>query len=294
MLKASSPAVKWIIYTVLCLIWGSSFILMKHGLVVYTPGQVAAIRMSVAFLCLLPFVIRHLKEIPKEKWKYVIAAGVLGNGIPSILFTTAETKLSSSVAGVLNALTPVFTLIVGLMFFKFKTTATRSFGVILGFSGAVLMTIYNAEGKYEGNYLYGFLIILACIAYAFDTFILNNYLMTLNPVYVAGCALFLVGPFAITYLFTTDFTTRLAHDNGAVFSFFCAAALGAFGTAMAQALFNHMLKISSLLFSASVTYVIPVVAIVWGIFDNEKLGWIQVIGFVAVITSVFLINTRKT
>jgi len=267
---------------------------MKHGLVVYTPAQVAAIRMSVAFLCLLPFVIKHLKQIPKAKWKYVILAGVLGNGIPAILFTTAETKISSSVAGVLNALTPVFTLIVGLMFFKFKTTTTKSLGVLLGFAGAVLMTIYNAEGNFEMNYYFGFLIILACISYAFDTFILNDYLKSLNPVYVAGCALFLVGPVALTYLFSTDFTTRLSHDDGAVFSLCCAAALGAFGTATAQALFNYMLKISSLLYSTSVTYVIPVVAIVWGLFDGERLGIIQIIGFVAVILSVFLINTRKS
>ncbi|MGH7238065.1 MAG: DMT family transporter, partial [Candidatus Saccharimonadales bacterium] len=264
-----------------------------HGLVAFSPAQVAAIRMLVAFLTLFPFVIGNIKKIPAHRWKYIIAAGLLGNGIPAILFTTAETGLSSSVTGVLNALTPIFVLVVGLLFFKLKTTATGTFGIILGFAGAVLMMVYNAQGGFDNNYYYGLIVILACILYAFDTFILNNYLSDLNPVDVAGFALFLIGPIAAAYLFSTDFTHRLAHTHGAWFSLFCAATLGMFGTAIAQALFNKMLKISSPLYSASVTYVIPVVAIIWGLADGEKLGFIQVIGFIAVLAGVFLINNRK-
>lgn len=292
MKQSGSGALKWALFIVLSLIWGSSFILMKEGLEAFTPAQVAAVRMTVSFLCLFPFVIGHIKAIPKDKWKYIILAGLLGNGIPAILFTTAETKISSSIAGVLNSLTPLFTLVVGILFFRFKTTPIKVIGILVGFAGAAVMVLYNAHGGFDTNYYYAFLIVLACITYAIDTFILNNYLMGLNPIDVAGFALFLVGIISGCYLFTTDFTHRLVTVPGALKSFACAATLGAFGTAIAQSLFNKMLKISSPLYSASVTYTIPFVAILWGLADNEGFGFIQILGFVTVLAGVFLVSKR--
>jgi drug/metabolite transporter (DMT)-like permease len=265
---------------------------MKRGLEAFAPGQVAAIRMSVAFICLFPFVIGSIRKIPHDKWKYIIAAGVLGNGIPSVLFTTAETKLSSSIAGVLNSLTPVFTLIVGAIFFKFRTTTTKTIGIVLGFVGAVIIMMFNPDGGFESNYYYGLFIIIACITYAVDTFILNNYLSELNAIDVAGFALFVVGIFSIGYLFTTDFTQRLASNPVAWKSLACASLLGAMGTATAQALFNKMLKISSPLFSASVTYCIPIVAVIWGLVDHERLGVMHIVGFATVFAGVYLIGRR--
>lgn len=293
MKQSGSGVLKWALFIVLSLIWGSSFILMKEGLKAFTPAQVAAIRMTVSFLCLFPFVIGHIKAIPKDKWKYIILAGILGNGIPAVLFTTAETKISSSIAGVLNSLTPLFTLIVGVLFFRFKTTPIKVIGILIGLAGAALMVLYNAHGSFDTNYYYAFFIVLACITYAFDTFVLNNYLMGLNPIDVAGFALFLVGIISGCYLFTTDFTHRLMTAPGALKSFACAATLGAFGTAIAQSLFNKMLKISSPLYSASVTYTIPFVAILWGLADNEGFGLIQILGFVTVLAGVYLVSRRK-
>jgi|SRR6185312_3506831 len=289
----SSTFLKWFLFIILSVIWGTSFILMKRGMDVYTPAQVAAIRMTVSFLCLFPFVIGHIKSIPKAKWKYLIMAGILGNGIPAVLFTTAETKIPSAIAGVLNSLTPLFTLIVGVLFFKFKTTTGKTIGVLLGFIGAALMVLYNAKGDFEVNYYYSLLIIVACITYAIDTFILNNYLMDLNPIDIAGFALFFVGIVSGCYLFSTDFTHRLTTTPGALKSLGCAALLGAMGTALAQSLFNKMLKISAPLFSASVTYTIPFVAILWGLSDGETLGFIQIAGFVTVLAGIYLVSRKK-
>jgi len=292
MARSSTAILKWSLFIILSIIWGASFILMKRGLEVYTPAQVAAIRMLVSFLCLFPFVMPHIKSIPKDRWKYLIMAGILGNGIPAVLFTTAEMKISSSVAGVLNSLTPLFTLIVGLLFFRFKTTTGKVFGVLLGFVGAALMVLYNSHGDFNTNYYYAIFIILACISYAVDTFILNNYLSGLNSVHVAGFALFFVGIVSGCYLFSTDFTHRLASTPGAFKSLGYVVLLGAFGTAIAQSLFNKMLKISSLLFSASVTYTIPFVAILWGLIDGEKLGYLQLIGFLIVLSGIYLVNRK--
>src|ERR1700735_5221679 len=125
MTNTNSSVLKWFLFVLLALIWGSSFILMKRGLEAFTPPQVAALRMVVSFLFLFPFVIGHVKQIPRDKWIFIIIAGILGNGIPAFLFTKAETGLSSSIAGILNSLTTVFALVVGIIFFKMKTTPTK-------------------------------------------------------------------------------------------------------------------------------------------------------------------------
>ncbi len=293
MSNSNSSFLKWFFFIILAFIWGSSFILMKRGLDVYTPSQVAAIRMVVSFLFLLPFVIGHIKEIPKNKWIYIIIAGMLGNGIPAFLFTKAETGLSSSVAGILNSLTTVFALVVGIMFFKMQTTALKIVGVFLGLAGAILTVVYNAKGHFDGNYYFSIYIIVACICYAFNINIIKTFLGSINSVQLSGFALFGVGPITAAYLFSTDFLQRVSSGGKAIESLLYVVLLGVFGTGISQIMFNKLLKTSSVLFTASITYFIPIVAILWGILDGESLGWIQVFGFAAVIVGVFLINKRK-
>lgn len=292
MTNSNSSFIKWTIFIGLALIWGSSFILMKRGLEVYSPPQVAAIRMTVAFLFLLPFVIGHLKEIPKDKWIYIIVAGLLGNGIPAFLFTKAETGLSSSVAGILNSLTTVFSLLVGVMFFNMKTTTIKVVGVFLGLAGAILTVLYNAKGGFDSNYYYSIYIIVATICYAFNVNLIKSYLGGINNVQLSGFALFGVGPLTMAYLLSTDFLQRIPSTKG-VESFFYVVLLGVFGTGVSQILFNKLLKTSSVLFSSSITYFIPVVAIMWGVLDGESIGIVQVIGFLTIIAGVFLISRKK-
>jgi drug/metabolite transporter (DMT)-like permease len=294
MTNTNSSFLKWLLFVLLALIWGSSFILMKRGLEAFTPPQVAAIRMVVSFLFLFPFVIGHIKQIPRDKWIFIIIAGILGNGIPAFLFTKAETGLSSSIAGILNSLTTVFALITGVLFFKMKTTTIKVAGVFLGLAGAVLTVLYNAKGGIEGNYYYGIYIIVACICYAFNVNIIKTYLGPINSVQLSGFALFGVGPLTAAYLFSTDFVTRISSGSHALISFFYIVLLGVFGTGVSQIMFNKLLKTSSVLFTASITYFIPIVAILWGLLDGENLGWVQILGFVIVITGVFLINKRKS
>lgn len=293
MTNSNGSYIKWLIFVTLALIWGSSFILMKRGLDVYTPPQVAAIRMVVAFLFLFPFVIRHIKEIPRDKWILIIVAGMLGNGIPAFLFTKAETGLSSSVAGILNSLTTVFSLLVGLLFFKMKTTTTKIMGVFLGLAGAILTVAYNAKGSFDSNYYYSIYIIVACVCYAFNVNLIKSYLGSINNVQLSGFALFGVGPITIAYLFSTDFVHRISTNPKGIESFLYVVILGVFGTGVSQIMFNKLLKTSSVLFSSSITYFIPIVAIMWGVLDGESIGMMQILGFLTVIAGVFLINKRK-
>ncbi|NNM95524.1 MAG: DMT family transporter [Bacteroidia bacterium] len=288
----SNRSLKFFLFTILCLIWGSSFILMKRGLDAFTPAQVAAIRMTVAFLCLLPFVIGHIRLVPRHKWKYIILAGALGNGIPAVLFTTAETRVPSSVAGMLNSLTPVFTLIVGILFYRYRPGLIRTAGIFLGLAGASLIVLHSGQDGIGNQKIYSFYILLACILYSIDTYILNFNLADLKSIDIAGFALIPVGLVAGCYLFSTDFTWRLAHTPGAAKSLAAAGLLGALGTATAQALFNKMLKISSPLFASSVTYCIPFVALLWGMLDHEKISALHIAGFTITLAGIALVNRR--
>jgi drug/metabolite transporter (DMT)-like permease len=292
-MNKNHKALPWILLTLLALIWGSSFILMKRGLDVYTPSQVAAIRMVISFLCLFPFTIKYARKVPRDRWKYIIAAGLCGNGIPAFLFTEAETGLSSSIAGVLNCLTPVFIIIVGYLFFKMRTTSVKVIGVFLGFAGAVCMILYNAKGGFESNYYYGFYIIVACIFYAFSANIIKTFLGGIHSIHLSGFALFAIGPPTAVYLFSTDFTTRIASGHAAVISFYYIMLLGVFGTAVSLILFNHLLKISTTIFASSVTYFIPAVAVMWGLSDGEKLGIPHLLGMATILFGVYLINKKR-
>ncbi len=292
-MPANHKTLQWILLTLLALIWGSSFILMKRGLDAYTPSQVAAIRMVVSFICLFPFAIRHVKTVPRDRWKYIVAAGLCGNGIPAFLFTEAESGLSSSIAGVLNCLTPVFTIIVGFLFFKMRTTTLKVIGIFLGFAGAVCMILYNAKGGFETNYFYSFYIILACIFYAFSANIIKTFLGGLNSIHLSGFALFAIGPPTAIYLFNTDFTQRISSGSPALVSFYYIVILGMFGTAVSLVLFNKLLKMSNPIFASSVTYFIPAVAVMWGLLDGEQLGLPHLLGLLTILFGVYLINKKK-
>ena len=284
----------YLLIGILAVIWGSSFILMKRALVVYTPYQIGAFRMVVAFVFMLPFIINYFGKIEKSKWKYFIATGFLGNGIPSILFPLAETRISSSVAGMINSLTPIFTLLVGVLFFKMKVTGNRIIGLTIGLFGAVLLISGQTEGSVvsETN-VYAMYVVLAAICYALSINILTYKLNTTDSIRNTGFALFFTGiPMGI-FLFCGDFIQRTQSMEGSGFALICIIILGLFGTTLSTILFNKVIKTSGALAASSVTYLIPIVAVMWGLWDNEVLGIYHLLGLMAILTGVYLVNNRK-
>lgn len=277
---------------ILAVIWGSSFILMKRGLEQFTPPQVAAIRLSVAFICLFPFVIGHIKKIEPSRWKFILVSGMLGNGIPAFLFTAAQTRVSSSAAGVLNSLTPVFTVITGYLLFKSTFSALRITGVFIGLLGAVILIVMHGEGKFSADVYHSSLIVLATLFYGISVNTIRNKLFELRPLHIAGFALSLAGIPAMIYLFTTDFPQRIASGSAAQISFMYVCLLAIFGTALSVVLFNYLIKISGALFSTSVTYLIPIVAVLWGVLDGESLGAGLLIGMFLILSGVYLIGKK--
>ena len=291
---SSSKQQAYVLITLLAIIWGSSFILMKRAMVVYTPFQVGAFRIFVAFLFMIPFIVKYFHTIERKNWKFLAATGLLGNAIPSILFPLAETQISSALAGMLNSLTPIFTLIVGIVFFGMKVASNRITGLVIGLLGAVILVAGQSSGPgiSETN-LFSLFIVLSTICYAFSVNILRYRLSEIDSIRITGFGLFFSGiPMGI-YLFSTDFISRTQTVDGSAFSLLCIVILGLLGTAASTIFFNKLIKISGALSAVSVTYLIPIVAILWGLWDNEVLGFYHLIGLIAILLGVYLVNRQK-
>lgn len=292
-MSSKNNSLATLLIIVLAIIWGSSFILMKKGLIVYTPYQVGAIRMFCSLLFLAPFLAGHIKKIERSRWKYLLIAGLCGNGIPAILFPLAETRISSALAGMVNSMVPIFTFIIGLIFFKMKNDRTKMFGLIIGLVGAVLFVSAGGGVGNETHSNYTFFVVIATICYAISVNTIRRHLLGIDAIRNTGFALLFAGiPLGI-YLFSTDFISRTVSSPDAMFSLSCVILLALFGTAISTIIFNHLIRISDALVASSVTYLIPVVAVLWGLIDGEKPEPIHYLGFVLIIAGVYLVSKPK-
>lgn len=292
----SSNLQNWALLLILSLIWGSSFILIKRGLEVFSPGEVGAYRIVAAATFLLPLSLPRLKKLNRKQVENLIIIGLLGSFIPAFLFPTAQTRLSSSLTGVLNALTPLFVVIIGALFFSSKITRRNALGLVIAFIGVlILITLKEGSGldSFTGINAYALFVILACICYGFNLHLIKTRFESLKSIEITALSLLMVLPLALIYLMAgTQFSYKLASHAGAWEALGFVTLLGVMGTALALIMFNVMVKKSSPIFASSVTYLIPVVAIFWGVLDGEVLLFGHYIGIVAVIAGVWVGNRK--
>jgi len=292
--KKNKSVLNWIILLALALVWGSSFILMKRGLVAFSSSQVAAIRIFVAFLFLLPLAVKHLKKELLVHWKSFLGMGMCGNLIPAFLFTKAETGISSSLTGMLNSLTPLFTIITGILFFKAKARWQSVAGVLIGLAGAIGL-IYSGGGKEtstETQIFFSLYVVVATVLYAFSVNIIGAHLRNVNALTATVWALMFIGPIAGIYLFSTDFIHVLQTNPEAPRAFGFVCILGIFGTALSVIIFNVLIRNSNPVFASSVTYLIPAVALLWGLFDNEPVHLLHFVFIGVILSGVYLVNRK--
>lgn len=295
-LQSESALKAWAFLVVLALIWGSSFILIKRGLEVFSPGEVGAFRIVAAGLFLLPLSLPRLKHLNKRQVKNLVIVGLVGSFIPAFLFAKAQTQLSSSLTGVFNAMTPLFVVVIGALFFNSKITRRNSLGLFIAFIGVILLLVVK-EGSGFGTFadinVYAFFVLLACACYGVNLNIIKFRFVELKPVAITAISLTLVLPVALIYLFAyTQFSFKLLHVEGAYMAAGYLTILGVVGTALALILFNVMVKVATPVFASSVTYLIPIVAILWGVWDGEVLLLGHYIGIAAVIFGVWVGNRR--
>jgi len=285
---------QWATLIFLSLIWGSSFILMKKGLRSYTHDQVAALRMFISFLAFLPFGIRKLKKVTKENIYSLLVVGFVGSVIPAFLFTKAQTQIESALAGVLNSMTPLFTLIIGLLFYQSKTRVINALGIFLGLIGALGLIIFTSGSNsiFSNINYYGFFIVIATICYGINVNQIKYKIKNLTSIELTSIAFMFVGPFAATYLLFSDFSLA-KQTNDYLLNLGYIAILAVVGTVFALIIFNALIQNTTTLFSSSVTYFIPVFAIMWGVFDGEKVSLIQFFWISLIFIGVYLVNKRK-
>lgn len=294
-IQSESALKAWGFLIILALVWGSSFILIKRGLEVYSPGEVGALRIVFAGMVLLPLSLPRLKGLNKRQVKNLIIVGLVGSFIPAFLFAKAQTQLSSSLTGVFNAMTPLFVVIIGALFFKSRITRRNAIGLVIAFIGVVILLMVKEGGLGNFNEInaYALLVLLACACYGLNLNIIKYRFVELKPVAITAISLSIVLPLALIYLFTsTQFSFKLLHVEGAVQAAGYIAILGIVGTALALILFNVMVKVATPVFASSVTYLIPVVAIMWGLLDGEVLLAGHYFGIIAVIFGVWVGNRR--
>jgi len=275
----------------LILIWGSSFILIKRGLQVYTSIEVGAIRIFVSFLVLLPAAMKNFHRVDFRTKRIIFLVGLVGTGFPAFLFAQAQTVIDSSLAGILNSLTPLFTLVAGVAFFKRKARLMSVAGVLIGLAGAVGLLYSKSEGSFEFHFGFAFYAILATILYAFQANLVKQYLNETPTVVIASLGFFFIGlPTSVLLFGFTDFTTKLLSNPNGAAAFAYIAVLAVFASAIAIILFNKLIQLTNAVFASSVTYFIPVVSLFWGIGDGEKYS-LQAFLFAAlIIMGVFLVN----
>ncbi|MEM7551943.1 MAG: DMT family transporter [Bacteroidota bacterium] len=284
----------WGFLITLALIWGSSFILIKKGLLSFSADEVGAIRITFAGLALLPFSIGKLKSVKKKNLKLLFITGILGNMIPAFLFAIAQTKLPSGITGILNALTPLFALTVGALFFKFKFALKDGLGLAIGLIGSIILILAGSGGDLVGINLYGLFVIGATLCYGTNINLIKVYLKDVRSLDIASISLFLVLPFGLVYLLGfSDFTHQIIQSSEARIALGYLAILGIIGTAFALVLFNSLVKMTTPVFASSVTYIIPIVAAVWGVVDGENLLTGHFIGMATIILGVYLANRSK-
>lgn len=288
-----SPLLQIFILIMLAFIWGSSFILMKKGLESFPPAQVGTVRLVFAFLVMLPIALKHIKPTYVKNWKLILITGLIGNVGPAILFAVAQTKISSSLAGILNSLTPIFTLVAGLFFYASKIRGGQIIGLILGLAGCVMITFIGAEGSLGDFNFFALFVVIATICYGVSGNMIKYYFNDIRPLPLTALIMFSNGPIALVYLLTTDFPTRLMTVDGAWMSLWYIFLLGAFGTAFALMFFYKLIQMTSAVFGSVVTYLIPIVAVIWGVIDGETLYPLHFVGMALIIGGVYIVNKFK-
>jgi drug/metabolite transporter (DMT)-like permease len=286
-----NPLRSWLLLLLIGSVWGSSFILMKKGLLVFGDTQIAAMRMGMAWLVTLPFLVGRFNEISKKEWLVLLSVGLLGNGLPAFLFATAQTKIDSSLAGMLNSLVPILTMMFGLLFFGLRTWLLQVVGLIIGFVGAVLL-IVMPDGI-DGFQPASLLVVLASTCYAFNLNVVRKFLPKMPSMLITAGSFLWVGPLCLIYLLFTDFLGRFEHDY-AIRSFAAITVLAVVGTTIAVLMFNKLIQTGGAVFASMVTYIVPIVAILWGVLDGESIGGWSIFGVFTILAGVYLGNKANT
>lgn len=285
---------KWVYLIVLSLIWGSSYILIKKGLEGFSPVQLGAVRIVFSTIFLLVVGWSSLRTIKPAQWKWIAASAICGTFVPVFLFAYAETEIDSSIASVLNSLVPLFTILIGFIAFRLRTQWVQVAGVLLGLAGAMILIFQGARVNPGQNHFYALLVVLAALLYAANANIIKAQLQHVKAMAIAtGSFVLMVFPALALLFFSGVFTEKVTSGDHFWSSLGYIVLLSVFGTGLAKIMFNRLIQISTPVFSTSVTYLIPVVGVFWGLLDGERFTLLQAGGAAVILAGVYLVNSKR-
>jgi drug/metabolite transporter (DMT)-like permease len=288
------PENKWLYLFLLSLIWGSSYILIKRGLVGLSPIELGSVRIVISTIFLLVLGFNSLSGLTRYQWKWLIITGFLGTFFPSFFFAFAQLHIDSSVAAILNSLTPIFTVLVGITLFATRMLARQYLGVVLGFVGSLGLVWGGTQINPNQPIGYVLLIISASMCYAINIHFLKHKLSAVTPMAMTLGNFIAILPPALIMLFFSDFFSFQKLQNPEVItSLGYVATLAFFGTVIAKVMFNRFVKMASTVFVSSVTYTLPIVALFWGTLDGEKISSYQLLSTVVILVGVSLAHKKN-
>tara|TARA_B100000029_G_scaffold511133_1_gene604323 strand:- start:475 stop:1353 length:879 start_codon:yes stop_codon:yes gene_type:complete len=286
--------IAWSLLLLLAIIWGSSPILIKKALITLDPFEIGALRLTLASFVLLPFLAKNLKEIRKKDYVILFISGIVGNVLPYFLYPIAQTRIDSATSGVLTSLTPLFALIIGVLFYKLKATKKNIVGLIIGFIGTVLLIMFSSQSDGLNIDFYGLFVVLATLLYGINLNLVKYHLYHLKPITITSFSIVSILPITVYILLSsTPFLTHFYNFSNYSLEFGYVFILGVLGTSIATIIFYNLIKIKDTVFASMVTYLMPLVAILFGVIDGEVINAIQMFGMALIMIGVF-INGEKS
>ena len=283
----------YLILLVLSLVWGSSFILIKKALIAFDPINLACMRIAISALAFTPIIILKRKSIPWKDWKLFLAVGLTGSGIPAFMYFIAQTNINSTVSGLLNSLTPIWTLIIGIIIFKNKSNFYKTIGVIIGFIGAALLILFGKSEGANTNLWFGLFVVLGTLCYGMSGNLVKHYFQNVESIIISATSFFLIGAPAIGYLIYSEALTSISWTTEQMYSLGAVLLLSLVGTVMATIIFYKLIQDTNAVFGSSVAYIMPLVAMGWGFFDGEPIGLIIILSMILILTGVYLIKKQS-
>lgn len=285
----SNRFISWVIFVLLCFIWGSSFILMKVSSEGLSGSQIAALRIFCSAIVFIPFAFFHIGHIPRSKWALLFLTGLCGNLLPAFCFAIAITKVDSSLEGILNSLTPICVVAIGILLFRDKVKMQKVVGIIIGFAGLCLLTLLKENISLD-NFSYALLVVLGTVSYGMNVNLVSHYLQAVKPIHIATVSLSFMAIPAGLVLWYQEFFKLDFGDSIVQWSIFNTVLLGLAGSAFATVLFYILVQKAGGIFASLVTYGIPFVALFWGFMDGERVTFVDIVCLPLILVGVYLAN----
>lgn len=282
----------WLSLLFLSCIWGSSFILIKKSLVGFNFFEMGLMRIVIAFLAFLPFVFYFSKKIVWKRWKEYLLISATGSALPAFLYAIAQTQITSIASGILNSLTPLFTIIFGALLFNVKSSLLQYAGVLLGLAGAVVIILFGSELYIGAKPEYGLFVVLATMCYALNGNFIKKLFQNDDPLVLGAVSFLFVGiPFLLIAIYI-GIPQKVIAEPEAQLSLMYLAILSVMSTVISLIIYYHLLQRTTALFASSVTYIMPAIVLFWGVIDGEQLLPFHLIGLFFIVIGIYLIRKK--